>query len=267
MAIDWFTICAQLVNFFVLVWLLKKFLYRPILDAIDKREKRIAGQMENADMKMAGAQKEIDEFRRKNMEIDQERSRLLSSAADDAQEEGRRLLDEARSTAAAMSEKLNETLQNERITFYHAASRKVKLETYNVTRKALTDLAETGLEERMVDIFVRKLNELNEDEKKLLISARQTESNPVIISTMYELSKVQCDKIEDAVKKNICQFVQVNFRTSPDLICGIELISNGQKIAWSFDDYVSSIEKSMDEILEGNITLENRTGRVIEDER
>ena len=42
MLIDWFTVIAQMLNFLILVWLLKRFLYQPILDAIDAREKGIA---------------------------------------------------------------------------------------------------------------------------------------------------------------------------------------------------------------------------------
>ena len=42
MPIDWFTVVAQAINFLILVWLLKRFLYKPILHAIDEREKGIA---------------------------------------------------------------------------------------------------------------------------------------------------------------------------------------------------------------------------------
>ena len=42
MLIDWFTVGAQALNFLILVWLMKRFLYKPILHAIDAREKRIA---------------------------------------------------------------------------------------------------------------------------------------------------------------------------------------------------------------------------------
>ena len=35
MLIDWFTVAAQVVNFLVLMWLLKRFLYKPIVYAID----------------------------------------------------------------------------------------------------------------------------------------------------------------------------------------------------------------------------------------
>jgi F-type H+-transporting ATPase subunit b len=51
MIIDWFTVIAQAINFLVLVWVMKRFLYKPILDAIDAREKRIALALAEAEAK------------------------------------------------------------------------------------------------------------------------------------------------------------------------------------------------------------------------
>ena len=113
MLIDWFTVGAQAVNFLILVWLMKRFLYKPILHAIDEREKRIATELANADTKKAEAQKEHDEFQHKNEEFDQQRAALLSKATDEAQAERQRLLDEARKAAEALSSKQQETLRNE----------------------------------------------------------------------------------------------------------------------------------------------------------
>ena len=77
MLIDWFTVVAQAINFLILVWLLKRFLYKPILHAIDEREKGIAAQLAEAEAKKAEAQKERDEFQHKNETFDQERAALL----------------------------------------------------------------------------------------------------------------------------------------------------------------------------------------------
>ena len=96
MLIDWFTVGAQALNFLILVWLMKRFLYKPILNAIDAREKRIAAELADADAKKAEAQKERDEFQHKNEEFDQQRAALLSKATDEAKAERQRLLDEAR---------------------------------------------------------------------------------------------------------------------------------------------------------------------------
>jgi len=51
MLADWFTIVAQALNFLILVWLMKRFLYKPVLHAIDEREKRIAKELADADAK------------------------------------------------------------------------------------------------------------------------------------------------------------------------------------------------------------------------
>ena len=45
MLINWFTVGAQVLNFIVLVWLLKRFLYGPVLNAIEAREKRVAAEL------------------------------------------------------------------------------------------------------------------------------------------------------------------------------------------------------------------------------
>src|SRR5665647_469211 len=84
MLIDWFTVGAQALNFVVLVWLLKHFLYKPVLDAIDAREKQIAAQLADAEAKKAEAKKERDEFQRKNDDFDQQRAALLAKATGDA---------------------------------------------------------------------------------------------------------------------------------------------------------------------------------------
>jgi len=103
MLIDWFTVGAQALNFLILVWLMKRFLYKPVLRAINEREKRIAAELASADTKKVEAQKESDEFKHKNEELDQQRAALLSKATDEAKAEGQRLLDEARKAAAALS--------------------------------------------------------------------------------------------------------------------------------------------------------------------
>src|SRR5450432_153154 len=124
MLIDWFTVIAQVVNFLILVWLLKRFLYRPILDAIDAREKRIAAELADADAKKAEAQRERDEFQHKNEEFDRERAALLTKATEEARAERERLLNEAREAADALKAKREESMSNEANSLSQAISRR-----------------------------------------------------------------------------------------------------------------------------------------------
>ena len=93
MLIDWYTVGAQALNFVILVWLMKRYLYKPILHAIDAREKRIAAELADAAAKETEAHKERDEFQRKSDELDQQRAALLKKATDDANAERQRLFE------------------------------------------------------------------------------------------------------------------------------------------------------------------------------
>jgi F-type H+-transporting ATPase subunit b len=249
MLIDWFTVGAQVLNFLILVWLMRHFLYKPILHAIDEREKRIATELANADKKKTEAQKESDEFKHKNEEFDQQRAALLSKATDDAQAERQRLLDEARQAAAALSLKRQAMLRNEELNLRQAISRRTQLEVFAIARKALTDLATTSLEERLGEVFTRRLREMDAHAKAGLGEALKTASGPALVRSAFDLPAKQRAVIQNALNETFSAEIHLRFETAPDLISGIELTTNGQKLAWSIADYLASMEKGVDEVL------------------
>ena len=252
MLIDWFTVAAQVVNFLILVWLMKRFLYKPILRAIDEREKRIATELANADKKKAEAQKESDDFKHKNEEFDKQRAALLSKATDEAKAERQRLLDEARKDAAALSSKLQEALRDQEHTLHQAISRRTQQEVFAITRKTLTDLATVSLEERLGEVFTRRLREMDAQAKAGLAQALKTASDPALVRSAFDLPAQQRAAIQNALNETFSADIHVRFETAPDLISGIELTTNGQKVAWSIADYLMSMEKSVDELLKEN---------------
>src|ERR1017187_9836039 len=186
MPIDWFTIGAQALNFLILVWLMKRFLYQPILDAIDAREKRIAAELADAAAKKAEAQKDRDEFQYKNEEFDRQRAALLSQATDEAKAERQRLLGEARKAADTLSAKRQETLRNDAHNLNQAISRRTQREVFAIARKALTDLATTSLEERLGEVFTRRLRELNGQAKASLAEAIRTASDAALVRSAFD---------------------------------------------------------------------------------
>ncbi len=249
MLIDWFTVGAQAINFIILVWLLKRFLYKPILDAVDAREKRVATELADADAKKAEAEKERDEFQHKNEEFDQQRAALLIKATEEAKAERQRLLDEARRAADALSAKRQEALRSDARNLSEAISRRTRQEVFAIARKALTDLATTSLEERLAEVFTRRLRELNGKAKASLAEALKSASDPAVVRSAFDLPAEQRTAIQNALNESFSASIRVRFETAPDLVSGIELSTNGQKVAWSIADYLASMEKGVDELL------------------
>jgi F-type H+-transporting ATPase subunit b len=252
MLIDWFTVGAQVLNFLILAWLMKHFLYKPVLDAIGAREKLIATELADAAAKKAEAQNDRDAFQHKNEEFDQQRAALLTKAVDEAKAQGERLLDEARKAADALSVKRQETLKSEAHNLDQAIVLLTRQEVFAIARKTLADLATTTLEERMGEVFTRRLRELNGSGKTCIAEALKTSSDPALVRSTFEVPAEQRAAIQNSLNETFSAEVRVRFETAPDLVSGIELTTNGEKVAWSIADYLKSMEKGVAELIDGD---------------
>jgi F-type H+-transporting ATPase subunit b len=261
MLIDWFTVGAQALNFAILVWLMKRFLYQPILDAIDAREARIAAELADAAARQAEAARERAEIRHKNEVFDQQRAALLSRATEEANAERQRLLEAARQAAAEFTSRREEALRTEAGNLNQAIVRRAQDEVFAIARQALQDLADTGLEQRMCDEFTRRLRALEGDARNILAQALGSGTGPASLRSAFDLPAPQRAAIEAAVHETFGPDIALRFETAPELVGGIELRANGQKVAWSISDYLSSLQRGVGELLRAKAVPEPPPGR------
>jgi F-type H+-transporting ATPase subunit b len=258
MLIDWFTVGAQIVNFLILVWLLKHFLYKPILDAIDAREKRIASELANADGRKADAEKERTTFEDKNKAFDQQRSTVLGKATDDAKAEHERLIDEAKEGAEGLRASQADALRADQIRLASEITLLAEKEVFAIARKTLTDLATVSLEERVAEVFTRRLRELDAKAKELLGDALKNSSQPAIVRSSFDLPPDQRAAIQTALNETFSAAIQITFEDSQDAICGIELTANGQKVAWSISSYLTELSNKVRDLVDAQSPATNK---------
>jgi F-type H+-transporting ATPase subunit b len=254
MLIDWFTVGAQVVNFVILVWLMKHFLYKPILNAIDAREKRIASELADANAKRTEAEKERADFENKNKAFDDQRSALLSKATGDAKAEGAQLLDKARKDADRLRDTQAAALQNDHARMGGQITRMAAEEVFGIARKALSDLATVSLEERMGEVFTRRLHEMSGKDKDLLAAALKASSEPAVVRSAFAMPTDQQAAIQNALNETFSAVVRIRFETTKEAICGIELSANGQKVGWSIATYISALDQKIGALLEAQST-------------
>ncbi|GAI65332.1 unnamed protein product [marine sediment metagenome] len=96
MLIDSFTVIAQIINFLILIYLLKRFLFNRIIKIMDDRENQITGQMQDAEAAKEAAQKELEEQRRIREELQEKWNEMLAQAKKDAQKKREELVKDAR---------------------------------------------------------------------------------------------------------------------------------------------------------------------------
>lgn len=250
MLIDWFTVFAQIVNFLVLVWLMKRYLYKPILDAIDAREQGVSKELANADAKMSEATKEREDFEQKNKVFDAQRQDLFAKVTEEAQAEKQRLFTLAQEAADKVSAQRREALQSEAQRLNLELMRRTQEEVFSIARKTLVDLADDSLEARVCEAFSRQLSSLDDGARTSLKAALNSTSQPALLRSAFELTVGQRTSIEAILKENFALESPLRYETKPDLVGGIELSVGGQKVAWSIAHYLTSLEKDVGKLLQ-----------------
>lgn len=247
MLIDWFTVAAQIVNFLILVWLLKRFLYQPILNAIDEREQRIASELASAREKELEAQQTKDLLQKKNDLFDRQRHDLLKKATESANAERQRLLEAARFETNELTRKQQATLQREQQELATEISMQARREVFATIQHALTGLANISLEAGMAQQLTGQLQQPNPDLKRLLDSTTNTE--PLTICSTFPLSPQQRNALQEALQQNTGRDIPLSYTTNPALINGIELRAGGYKVGWNIAEYLRNFDERLKRLL------------------
>ncbi|HPL63211.1 MAG: hypothetical protein PHG91_04785 [Syntrophales bacterium] len=245
MHIDWFVFFAQIVNFLILVYLLKRFLYGRIVKAMDARETRIRQAYEEAEKCRCEARELADGYQRKQDELRQNSERMLNEAREEAESYRKDLLQKTRDEIEAVRTRWRETVDREKDTFLEDLRKRAGMQVYAIARRALADLAGSGLESRMADVFIDRIRDLGSDEVKIIRDAVRTSGGVVKIQSAFHLSPEIRQRVGEAVRRSFdTDGVAVDFDENPDVISGLELRTAGHKMAWSLGDYLESLEEN-----------------------
>ena len=243
MQIDWLTVGAQIVNFLILVALLKRFLYRPVLDAMDRREKRIADQLHEAEAREKQADARARHFEEKSSELERRSQELLDQARDAAEAERRERLQDARNDVERQRERWRVQLEQEWEDVRRSLTRRLAGAVTDAARRTLADLADTTLEEAMARTFRRRLADLSEAERHAIADGAGT----LEIATGFEPDEEMRAMLTTAVRERLGR--DVRFVRADGLIGGIELRTRGWKMSWTVAEYLRDFEDRVAETI------------------
>lgn len=232
MLIDWFTVAAQAVNFLLLVWLLKRFLYTPIRKAMREREQRIQSDLDQAQEARQDAQEQQQQLRRQREELDDERRQVLEQAREEVRQWKEQAMDQARRDVETQRAAWNEALEEERRTFARRLTSRIADASLVVCRKALADLADTGLEARLAGRML-----------ELLPGNGQAPPQRVLVRTGFPPGEELKERLRQGLAERWPGLQELSFEQVEGLGFGIECLLDQDKISWNADRYMSGLEE------------------------
>jgi len=250
MQIDWVTVAAQIVNFLVLVWLLKRFLYGPIVRAMQRREQHIADRLGEADEKLQAAEEKAKAYEAKERELEGKREDLLRQARQEAEDYRKELRAEVEKEVEQERRQRREQLERERRDLVRELRRQVAEQFEALARRALQDLADRDLEAQIAEVFARQVADLDAEVRGDIAEAAGADDGRLAIYTAFDLPEPARERVREALQSAFGTHLEVEFSTDESLACGIELRAAGHSVLWSLDSYLEIFERRFAENLD-----------------
>lgn len=264
MNIDWFVVIAQIFNFLVFVFLLKRFLYKPIVQSMDLREAKIENRLAEAAAKVEDAGRLAESYQQQIRELAGKREQLLAEARAEADALRKDLLQKVREEVAESQAKWHETLRQQRDLFLRGLRQRAGKQVCIIAGRALSDLAGADLNRAIMDNFLHRIRSMNQETREQLTGAIRNAEGEVLLRSAFELEQEEKQQAVVSLRENLLERIEVRFETSPDLICGVELKAHDYQMSWNLEHYLQSLEedfiKALEEEAQAKTGTEKMTG-------
>ena len=246
MSIDWITVLAQIINLLVLAFILKKLLYRPVLNMIDQRQALIDAEIQKAQDATKAAQKDAAEYAQQIRQFKAQKQARLQQVEAEAGTLKSTLTTEAKQAVSARKKQWEKDLAQEQEAFNVALRNKIAQQFVVLAQDVFKDMADTSLQEQMQNCFLKKLKALpKRTVQQLTQKALQAKKVQLILAMPYTAKQTQ--QLVGQIKKLLALPASIRITTETDkkAICGLSLIIKDECVNWSLADYLDTLAHNL----------------------
>lgn len=222
MQLNWTTFFLEIINFLVLVWILKRFLYKPVLTAITQRKAAIDKTLSDAEARQTDAQALEEQYRNRLADWENEKEKLRAIVLQENNAQRVQLM-------AALQDSLAQERERERVLgerrlneLKSRAGEEGITEGVQFTARLLARCASPEVEARLVALAVEDLSLPNEQ----LRAIRAGSSGPgyrVKVTSAFTLSAPQRNALTERLKEISQSTISVEFNEDRHLLAGLRV--------------------------------------------
>ena len=247
MGFDLVTFIAQIINLFVLVWLLKRFLYYPILEVIEKRQKEIRDKVQTAEDIRLQSEKERKKWEKEKSDYEAEHQKELSQISQELEEKRKEGLAEIKSSLQRQRIKMQNDLLSEMSALHTDIGHFIATDFMHLAGVALKELSNCCPLDQALNLFLKKIMSLNKEERKKINIIIQ-KHNLIFINSSETLSKKQIQETTQILHKvfNLSNKCKIKFGVIPELILGVEMRTGDISLDWNLKTYLDILNANLD---------------------
>ena len=219
MTIDWWTLGFQAVNVLILVWLLGRFLWKPVAAVIAERQSQIADTIKAADAKRAEAEAALRANAATRANFEKERQDILAAARQSADSEREALLAAGRTEATAARSAAEAALAAEQAAAQAAWQERASRLAVEVARRLLQRLDQPSVRAAFLADLCTTIGAMPVGERDALVD----HAHPLALVSAATLSPAEAEVARTQLAAALGQPTEVTFSADPALVAGLEL--------------------------------------------
>ncbi len=223
MELDWTTFILEVLNFLVLVWLLKRFLYKPVLSAIAQRKSDIEKQVADSQALRKEAETLREQYEGRIADWERERAAARSRLIEEIGTERARLTADLRTGLEQERDKA-QALEERRLS---ELSRRVEEEALaqggRFAARLLSRLASAEVEMQLVQVVLEDLRTLPDHRRETLRAALSQQEASSTVTSAYQLAPAQRDALSEALFSLVGRPISITWRQDPELKAGLHV--------------------------------------------
>ena len=243
MLINWFTVLAQIVNFLILIYLLKRFLFKPILRAMAEREKNMVETLNRAEQAEQTAQRKAQELEEAKEAFAQDRETLMAEAREQVAQWRENALKAAKNEVETLRGTWMASVNRDRQAFLDGLKQRMVEQVVHIGGKVILDLADQTLNRQVLQVFIEKVSESGDE----LVGSGVKGS--VLVQSGIPLEADDARTLRQGLAQWFPAEADIQLEPAPDLGLGIQLLAGDRKVAWHLADYLEDLEKEIMENL------------------
>lgn len=247
MSINWFEIIAQMVNFFILLFLLNKLFYKPVIKAMDARQERLAAEHDESERRMVEANELATAAQLQLAGMETTRQEILSQARAEAKEQKERLLEKSKTAAELRRDFLVQEVEEERERFLHNVRLVLGESAVRIAGRILTMVSREDLQERTFALFIEAVRSVD---KTTVGEQAQPETDAPALYSSHKLSDDQKQTFEACLEELLGVSRAVTYEIDTTLVLGFELRFETLTVHKSVRKYLEETEATIKGSLE-----------------
>ena len=248
MELNWSTFILEIINFLVLVWILKHFFYKPVLEVIARRQAGIDKKLAEAKDLQASAEQLQSQYQGRLADWEQERQQARETLSQEVESERARKLSELQTLIEQEKEKANvkeaRLLADEQHRMEQTALKQgARFATY-----LLKQAAGPETEARLIELVIAALSQQPAERIESLRNTYGQTPESITISSAFPINDKQREQLKQALVPVTGLELPINYKEDSDLVAGIEITVGAWVLAANLRDELKGfMELSHDE--------------------